>query len=126
MLSEWLSFFGTLITAGAFVTVYLVGEKKTSAVLDNVQKSNDQWQELTRTLKEDVAALKAEAREKDDRISSLFKEQCVLRDRNDKLSSQVTALSIYRCRDTSCVNRIPPFGTKRSADEEATAVVSDK
>lgn len=95
-------------------------------MLDNVQKSNDQWQELTRTLKEDVAALKTEAKEKDDRISSLFKEQCVLRDRNDKLSSQVTALSIYRCRDTACVNRIPPFGTKRSSEEETPAAVCDK
>lgn len=118
MLSEWLSFFGTLITAGAFVTVYLVGEKKTGAILDNVQKSNDQWQELVKALKEEVTGLKADIKTKDDKISSLFTEQCVIRDRADKLSSQVTALSIYRCRDTACTKRTPPFGTPRTKEED--------
>lgn len=40
---DWTNIIMTLISSGAFTAIYLLGDKKTSAVLDNVSKSIDQW-----------------------------------------------------------------------------------
>ena len=48
---DWTNIIITLITSGAFTAIYLLGDKKTSAVLDNVSKTIDQWQELLREVK---------------------------------------------------------------------------
>lgn len=39
---DWMQIMMTLITSGAFTAVFLLGDRKTSAVLDNVGKSIDQ------------------------------------------------------------------------------------
>ena len=39
---DWTNIIMTFITSGAFVTVFMLGDRKTSAVLDNVGKSIDQ------------------------------------------------------------------------------------
>ena len=43
---DWTNIIITLITSGAFTAIYLLGDRKTAAVLDNVSKTIDQWQEL--------------------------------------------------------------------------------
>lgn len=39
---DWTQIMMTLITSGAFTAVFLLGDGKTAAVLDNVGKSIDQ------------------------------------------------------------------------------------
>lgn len=43
---DWTSIVMTLITSGAFTAVFLLGDRKTSQVLDNVGKSIAQWREI--------------------------------------------------------------------------------
>lgn len=131
---DWTNIIITLITSGAFTTIYLLGDRKTAAVLDNVSKTVDQWQELLGEVKGELADQREEfktAKEdyeahlvvKDNKIDSLYKEIGVLRDRNDKLSSNVARLTIVRCWKVGCGNRQPPMGTKVSVTEDVTNIV---
>lgn len=131
---DWTNIIMTLITSGAFTTIYLLGDKKTSAVLDNVSKTIDQWQELVKEVKQELLEQREEFRNskveydarlvtKDNKIDSLYKEISVLRDRNDKLSSNVARLTIVRCWKVVCGDRQPPMGTKVSVTEDVTNIV---
>ena len=130
MTMDWTNIIITLITSGAFTAIYLLGDKKTSAVLDNVSKTIDQWQELLREVKDELAAKSVEYREsqqsyedtiakKDAKIDSLYKEMSVYRDEKDKLSSRVAFLTAYRCKKVNCTEREPPFGTSVKNEKES-------
>ena len=43
---DWTNIIMTLITSGAFTAIYLLGDRKTASVLENVSKTIDQWQGL--------------------------------------------------------------------------------
>ncbi len=131
---DWTNIIITLITSGAFTAIYLLGDRKTAAVLENVSKTIDQWQELLGEVKGELAEQRNEfkaAKEdheahlavKDNKIDSLYKEISVLRDRNDKLSSNVARLTIVRCWKVGCGDRQPPMGTKVSVTEDVTNIV---
>lgn len=130
MKMDWTNIIITLITSGAFTAIYLLGDKKTSAVLDNVSKTIDQWQALLREVKDELAAKSVEYREsqqsyedtiskKDAKIDSLYKEMSVYRDEKDKLSSRVAFLTAYRCKKVNCTEREPPFGTSVKNEKES-------
>ena len=57
---DWTNIIMTLITSGAFTAIYLLGDRKTSSVLENVSKTIDQWQELLKEVKEELASLAKE------------------------------------------------------------------
>ena len=131
---DWTNIIITLITSGAFTAIYLLGDRKTAAVLDNVSKTIDQWQELLGEVKGELAEQRGEfkaAKEdyeahlvaKDNKIDSLYKEIGVLRDRNDKLSSNVARLTIVRCWKVGCGDCQPPMGTKVSVSEDVTNII---
>lgn len=130
---DWTSIVMTLITSGAFTTIYLLGDRKTSSVLENVSKTIDQWQELVEEMKGEISELREEFRKKtedyearlvtkDNKIDSLYKEMSVLRDRNDKLSSNVARLTVVRCWKIVCGEREPPMGTKVLANEDISMI----
>lgn len=126
---DWTNIIITLITSGAFTAIYLLGDKKTAAVLDNVSKTIDQWQELLREVKDELSAKTTELNEsrksyeetiarKDSKIDSLYKEISYARDEKDKLSSKIAFLTAYRCNKVRCVDREPPFGTNVGKKKE--------
>lgn len=126
---DWTNIIITLITSGAFTAIYLLGDKKTAAVLDNVSKTIDQWQELLREVKDELSSKTTELNEsrksyeetiarKDSKIDSLYKEISYARDEKDKLSSKIAFLTAYRCNKVRCVDREPPFGTNVGKKKE--------
>lgn len=126
---DWTNIIITLITSGAFTAIYLLGDKKTAAVLDNVSKTIDQWQELLREVKDELSVKTTELNEcrksyeetiarKDSKIDSLYKEISYSRDEKDKLSSKIAFLTAYRCNKVRCVDREPPFGTNVGKKKE--------
>lgn len=123
---EWLNLIGTLITSGAFVTVFLLGDRKTKEVLENVSKTIDQWKDLCTEMKTEAASLKEDIKEKDNKIDSLYKVQGVLRDKNDKLSSKVAALSILKCKRIDCGRREPPWGSFKLEEKIDISVTEEK
>ncbi len=125
---DWTNIFVTLITSGAFVTVYLVGDKKTASVLENVSKTIDQWRGLVDEVKADLASERKERREmladyerrleaKDNKLDSQYREIGVWRDRSDKLGSKVAYYRAFECRKVKCLDREPPFGSGAFREE---------
>lgn len=118
---DWTNIMTALITSGAFTAIYLIGDRKTSSVLDNVAKTIEQWRGLLKEVKEEadalraqVDALRAQVDAKDRRIDQLYKSIGALRDRGDKLSSRVAYLNAFRCKKIQCIDREPPFGSVKT------------
>lgn len=111
---DWTNIMTALITSGAFTAIYLIGDRKTSSVLDNVAKTIEQWRGLLKEVKEEADALRAQVDAKDRRIDQLYKSIGALRDRGDKLSSRVAYLNAFRCKKIQCIDREPPFGSVKT------------
>lgn len=115
---DWTSIIMTLITSGAFTAIYLLGDRKTSAVLDNVGKSIDQWKLIVEEYKREKEAMQADIDRKDKKIDSLYNQIGLLKDDKDKLSSKVAYLSVVKCTEVGCLKRQPPFGANQKANEK--------
>lgn len=115
---DWTSIIMTLITSGAFTAIYLLGDRKTSAVLDNVGKSIDQWKLIVEEYKREKEAMQADIDRKDKKIDSLYTQIGILKDDKDKLSSKVAYLSVVKCSEVGCVKRQPPFGSNQKQNDK--------
>lgn len=115
---DWTNIIMTFITSGAFVTVFMLGDKKTSAVLDNVGKSIDQWKLIVEEYKREKEAMQADIDRKDKKIDSLYNQIGILKDDKDKLSSKVAYLTVVKCTEVGCIKREPPFGTSQKCNNE--------
>lgn len=115
---DWTSIIMTLITSGAFTAIYLLGDRKTSAVLDNVGKSIDQWKLIVEEYKREKEAMQADIDRKDKKIDSLYNQIGLLKDDKDKLSSKVAYLSVVKCTEVGCLKRQPPFGANQKTNEK--------
>lgn len=134
---DWTNILITLITSGTFAGIYLLGDKKTAQVLDNVNKTIEQWRGLVDEVKGELSEqrdvfrkAKTEYEEqlkvKDNKIDSLYKETGVWRDRNDKLSSKIAYYRAFECRKTKCLDREPPFGSGAFSETDGCAGCSGK
>lgn len=87
-------------------------ENKKAKQIENEKSIVDEWQGIAQERKNRCDELKASLDKKDEKIEELYKENALLRQRNDSLSSKNAALSILKCRDLECDHRKPPFGNK--------------
>lgn len=115
---DWTQIMMTLITSGAFTAVFLLGDRKTAAVLDNVGKSIDQWKRIVEEYKREKEAMQADIDRKDKKIDSLYTQIGILKDDKDKLSSKVAYLSVVKCSEVGCVKRQPPFGSNQKQNDK--------
>lgn len=98
----------------AFVTIK---DKKTAAILENMQKVIEEERELTKEYRNDVAKLKEEIKQKDEVIRSnetyireLHKANSDLHDKLDKANSRAAVNKLLKCQEIGCDKRRPPLG----------------
>lgn len=115
---DWTGIIMALISSGAFTAIYLLGDRKTSAVLDNVSKSIEQWKLIVEEYKREKEAMQADIDRKDRKIDSLYGQIGILKDDKDKLSSKVAYLSVVKCNEVGCIKREPPFGTNQKINDK--------
>lgn len=115
---DWTNIIMTLISSGAFTAIYLLGDRKTSAVLDNVSKSIDQWKLIVEEYKREKEAMQADIDRKDRKIDSLYGQIGILKDEKDKLSSKVAYLTVVKCYEVGCIKRQPPFGANQKINDK--------
>lgn len=106
-----------LITGGGLVTIVTLKDKKSEAVLENLNRlvesahlSNDEWQEISKSHEAKEDALEAKIDAKDKKIDELRKRVTELEESNSKLSSKCTYLTMMKCVKIGCTDRKPPFG----------------
>lgn len=102
-----------LIPSGFVGTLIFYKEGKRSRQLDNESKVIAEWQGIADMYKKRCDELKATVDSKNAKIEELYKEEAVMRERLDKLSSKNAVLEIFKCKDILCENRKPPLSNSR-------------
>lgn len=99
----------------AFVTIK---DKKTAAILENMQKVIEELRDLVREYKEENRSLKDDIKQKDeairgkeDYIRELHKEKSELHEKLDKANSRAAVNKLLKCHEIGCDLRRPPFGS---------------
>jgi septal ring factor EnvC (AmiA/AmiB activator) len=98
----------------AFVTIK---DKKTAAILENMQKVIEELRDLVREYKEENRSLKeeikqkdADARKQEEYIKEQHKEKSDLHEKLDKANSRAAVNKILKCQNLGCDLRRPPLG----------------
>lgn len=98
----------------AFVTIK---DKKTAAILENMQKVIEEERRLAKEYKTEIDSLKEEIRKKDEfirhqeeYIHEQHKEKSDLHEKLDKANSRAAVNKLLKCQEIGCDHRRPPLG----------------
>jgi predicted RNase H-like nuclease (RuvC/YqgF family) len=117
---EW----GTITTlvaevlfGGGLLVFVTIKDKKTAAILENMQTVIEEERGLASEYKSEIASLKEEMGKKDDTIRenesyirTLHKENSDLHDKLDKANSRAAVNKLLKCQEIGCSQRRPPLG----------------
>lgn len=105
------------LLGGGIIAIVTIKDKKTEAILNNMQKVIEEERELAKQYKEEVTSLKEEMRQKDeiirgkeDYIRELHKEKSGLHEKLDKANSRAAVNKLLKCHEIGCAHRRPPLG----------------
>lgn len=105
------------LLGGGIIAIVTIKDKKTAAILDNMQKVIEEERGLASEYKSEVASLKEEMGKKDDTIRenetyirTLHKENSDLHDKLDKANSRAAVNKLLKCQEIGCSQRRPPLG----------------
>ena len=115
---DWTSIIINFISSGAFISLFLITERKTAAAMKNTQSQSAEWRKLYEEEKLDND-------KKDQKIAELVHEKDLLREERDlALSEKNRSLlssaraDVLRCECLSCQNRKPPLDFSKLITEE--------
>lgn len=98
----------------AFVTIK---DKKTAAILENMQRVIEEERDLSKEYKSEITSLKEEIKElhedkrkQEEYIKDLHKEKSDLHDKLDKANSRAAVNKLLKCQEIGCAHRRPPLG----------------
>lgn len=98
----------------AFVTIK---DKKTAAILENMQRVIEEERDLASeykaeiaTLKEDIKRKEEDSRAQEEYIRTLHKENSDLHEKLDKANSRAAVNKLLKCQEVGCTQRRPPLG----------------
>jgi hypothetical protein len=94
-----------LISGGGLMGVFYMKENKKAKQLENESTASSQWRELFEKSEHKNETLQT-------KLDASYKENTMLRDTNNNLTTQNAVLKVYKCESISCNNRKPPFGSK--------------
>lgn len=117
---EW----GTITTlvaevlfGGGLLVFVTIKDKKTAAILDNMQTVIKEERDLASEYKSEISSLKEEMGKKDETIRenetyirTLHKENSDLHDKLDKANSRAAVNKLLKCQEIGCGQRRPPLG----------------
>jgi len=105
------------LLGGGIIAIGTIKDKKTEAILNNMQKVIEEERELAKQYKEEVTSLKEEMKQKDEfvrnqenYIRELHKEKSDLHEKLDKANSRAAVNKLLKCHEIGCAHRRPPLG----------------
>lgn len=101
----------TTLFSGGLVTFVTLRDKKTEAMLSNMEKVIEELRILANGYKDEVATLKKELQDKEHYIDELHRKESTLYEKLDKANSRAAVFKILNCQEVGCPNRKPPFGS---------------
>lgn len=110
-----ISFATLLFGGGGLVAFITINDKKYQAMVESVEKTNEQWQHIADERTHRAEELKAELDKKDDKIDELYKDISAYRTTMDSQSTelavkdgQLKLLEYDKCKVRGCPIRKPP------------------
>ncbi|MEG1289565.1 MAG: hypothetical protein RSE25_04940 [Bacteroidales bacterium] len=100
---DWTAILTALLSGGGVIGIFYYKENKRAKQLENEATASSQWRELY-----EKSEIKCDA--KDLKIDSLYKENGLLRDNNNDLTTQNAILKLQKCEIKGCEKRQPPRG----------------
>lgn len=101
----------TTLFGGGIVTFVTLKDKKTEAMLLNMERVIEELRVLVNGYKEEVLTLKGELKEKEVYIDELHRKESGLYEKLDKANSRAAVFKILKCTKVACGDRVPPFGS---------------
>lgn len=105
------------LLGGGIIAIVTIKDKKTAAILENMQKVIEEERALAQEYKAEVVSLKEELKAKDDTIrgneeyiKDLHKEKSELYSKLDKANSRAAVNKLLKCHEIGCAHRRPPLG----------------
>lgn len=119
---DWTQIVVALISSGAFLGMFLVAEKKTSAILDSVdkraqtaissaEKLAERYLALANEHQEQAATLRTQLSQREAELMNQIKMNSSLRHDLDDSHTLQAVSEMRRCDVLKCPDRQPPFGT---------------
>lgn len=117
---EWgtiTSLVAEVLFGGGLIAFVTIKDKKTAAILDNMQRVIEEERALADEYKKEVVSLKEEAgkreehiRNQEEYIKELHREKSDLHDKLDKANSRAAVNKLLKCQEVGCIQRRPPLG----------------
>lgn len=111
---DWTSVITALIAAlvptGGITAIVTLRDKKTAALLENVESVIAQWEKIAEERAKRASELKADLDRKEEIIQEQWREMSQLRTDLDHERTGRAVAEIMKCDITSCKDRHPPFG----------------
>lgn len=106
-----------MLFGGGLLAFVTIKDKKTAAILENMQKVIEEERDLAKDYRTEVSALKEELKQKDeiirgkeDYIRDLHKDKSELHEKLDKANSRAAVNKLLKCQEIGCDKRRPPLG----------------
>lgn len=106
-----------VLFGGGLLVFVTIKDKKTAAILDNMQRVIEEERALADEYKKEVISLKEESlkreehiRHQEEYIKELHKDKSDLHDKLDKANSRAAVNKILKCQEVGCAMRRPPLG----------------
>lgn len=106
-----------VLFGGGLLVFVTIKDKKTAAILDNMQKVIEEERSLAAEYKAEIVSLKQEMSKKDEEsrkqeeyIRSLHSTNSDLHDKLDKANSRAAINKLLKCQEIGCSQRRPPLG----------------
>lgn len=115
---DWTSIITALIAAlvptGGITAIVTLRDKKTAALLENVNSVIGQWEKIADERAKRAAELKADLDKKEEIIQEQWREMSQLRNDLDHERTNRAVAELMRCDITTCKDRKPPFGQAKA------------
>lgn len=99
-----------LLGGGGLIAIFLVSEKKTAAMLENIAKANEEWKKIIDRQTEENNTLRSENATLQEKYHQQFDINTALRQEIDTKNTKIAVLSLLRCKKLRCIDREPPYG----------------
>ena len=106
-----------VLFGGGLLVFVTIKDKKTAAILDNMQRVIEEERALADEYKREVAMLKEQSekreehiRQQEEYIKELHKDKSDLHDKLDKANSRAAVNKLLKCQEVGCAKRRPPLG----------------
>lgn len=111
---DWTSVITALIAAliptGGLTAIVTLRDKKTAALLENVESVIVQWEKIAEERAKRASELKADLDRKEEIIQEQWREMSQLRNDLDHERTNRAVAELLKCDLTGCKDRQPPFG----------------